>query len=245
MPLSRSSLKIPSVSVITGSFAQAAVIDRIKSTPDYHILMLNKPAGFDFVAGQWVEIWPVDMPADEARIFSIASSPSEPYIALLVKNGPSPYKQGLLALRPGDLVAVSEPRGGFSFRSDSPSVFVAAGMGVAPFRSMIHAILATHSMYPIRFFQISPSADAPFANEFAGFAEQENRFSYELLAETNKRARLRSLIKHHAYQSPRPDTVYYSAGPPEFITDLHALLTQQGIDSEQFVTEAVTVPKVA
>src|SRR5215213_2530434 len=71
--------------------------------------------------------------------FTIASAPFEGEVMVTTHIRPSsPYKQALAALQPGDTIKASGLGGDFVWREDVRSlVFIAAGIGVTPFYSML------------------------------------------------------------------------------------------------------------
>ena len=75
------------------------------------------------------------------RYFTIASSPTEKEIIMGVKfyDKPSSYKQSLLSLKNGGIVVASQLAGDFILPKDKNKklIFIAGGIGVTPFRSMI------------------------------------------------------------------------------------------------------------
>jgi len=81
------------------------------------------------------------------RYFTIASSPTEQNIDIGVKFYPksSSYKKDLLEMQPGDTLVASQLSGDFTMPNDTTKklVFVAGGIGVTPFRSMIKYLLDT------------------------------------------------------------------------------------------------------
>jgi ferredoxin--NADP+ reductase len=93
-----------------------------------------------FTPGQWVSLSAANNPRLGSRMYSIASSPEEPWTDLLytlVPNGVlTPWMN---QLKPGDLVQVSRPAGSF-VPKPIPSLFIAAGTGIAPFLSMTKLI---------------------------------------------------------------------------------------------------------
>lgn len=97
-----------------------------------------------FRPGQYLE-WTLghDRPDTRGnrRYFTIASSPTEDTVMLGVKfyDKPSSFKQTLRAMVPGDTIVASQLAGGFVLPKDSKKklVFIAGGIGITPFRSML------------------------------------------------------------------------------------------------------------
>ncbi|MDP2648244.1 MAG: FAD-dependent oxidoreductase, partial [Candidatus Yanofskybacteria bacterium] len=104
-----------------------------------------------FKAGQFLE-WTLAHPHPDnrgiRRYFTIASSPTEPEIMLATKFAPqsSSFKKALQALKPEDEVVVSNREGEFTMpsKASQPLVFIAGGIGITPFRSMIKYLLDTN-----------------------------------------------------------------------------------------------------
>lgn len=98
-----------------------------------------------YVAGQFTELYlPHENPDERGskRWFTLSSSPTDEMLAITTEFTPergSSYKQHLLALAPGTQLQLAEPMGDFVLPKDSaiPLVFVAAGMGITPVRSII------------------------------------------------------------------------------------------------------------
>lgn len=112
---------------------------------------------FSFKPGQYLE-WTIPIetagtPPDSRgnrRFFTIASSPTEQNLLLGVKipdENPSYYKQALKKLKPGDTIVGAQLAGDFTLNLSANSdkqnhlVFIAGGIGVTPFRSMIQYLV--------------------------------------------------------------------------------------------------------
>ena len=101
-----------------------------------------------FQAGQYLD-WTLHVPNPDdrgnRRPFTIASAPTEHEVRLGVKfyDGPSAFKRSLAAMRPGDIIYGSQLAGTFTLPADPERklAFIAGGIGVTPFRSMIQDLL--------------------------------------------------------------------------------------------------------
>jgi ferredoxin-NADP reductase len=75
-----------------------------------------------------------------SRSFTIASSPQEPLLRLTTRlsTPPSTFKRALAQLEPGAILEASGPFGRFVHsQTDTPAVFIAGGIGITPFRSIL------------------------------------------------------------------------------------------------------------
>ncbi len=117
-------------------------------TSDLYEFVFVPDRPFRFTAGQFLE-WMVPAERGSHRgirgYFTIASSPTEPVLRLgtrLVPT-PGPFKRGLLALEPGDVISAGQLAGDFTLPSkkDEPIAFIVGGIGVTPVRSIIQSLL--------------------------------------------------------------------------------------------------------
>jgi ferredoxin-NADP reductase/Na+-translocating ferredoxin:NAD+ oxidoreductase RnfD subunit len=79
------------------------------------------------------------------RPFTIASAPTEQEVRLGVKfyGNPSAFKRQLAAMTPGDVIYGSHIEGSFTLPKDRREklAFIAGGIGITPFRSMVQDLL--------------------------------------------------------------------------------------------------------
>lgn len=101
----------------------------------------HKPS---FKPGQYLE-WTVPHKKSDSRgnrrYFTIASSPTEPDFKLGIKvpQKPSSFKNSLVALHKGAELAAGQLAGDFTMppEKDKKLLFIAGGIGITPFRSMV------------------------------------------------------------------------------------------------------------
>lgn len=148
----------PEVALLVGNLLTLAVspagrviltLERIEKAADGVFDFVFSPdRRLAFAAGQYLE-WtmPVRRPDDRGnrRYFTIASSPTEDEVRLGVKFYPdgSAFKRELSELQPGDTIAASQLAGSFTLPTDADKklVFIAGGIGITPFRSMLVELL--------------------------------------------------------------------------------------------------------
>jgi glycine betaine catabolism B len=101
-----------------------------------------------FRPGQYLD-WTLDVRDPDARgnrrPFTIASAPSEEEVRLGVKfyRDSSAFKRSLSAMKPGDVIYGSRVAGSFTLPEDRDEklAFIAGGIGITPFRSMVEELL--------------------------------------------------------------------------------------------------------
>jgi benzoate/toluate 1,2-dioxygenase reductase component len=113
----------------------ARLLDKQRLSQEVFLCVLERPAGFSFIAGQSIR---VRMGGVE-REYSLASGPRDPTLTLLVRMVPGGrLTPRLLAAEKGGLIDISGPHGFFTFRQSArPAVLAATGTGIAPLASMV------------------------------------------------------------------------------------------------------------
>lgn len=103
---------------------------------------------FKFIPGQfmeWIYLHPkVDLRGFR-RYFTISSSPTEKYVVITMRyfGRSSSFKRAFFNIRPGERVTALGPLGEFVLPKERevPLCFVAGGVGITPFRSMVGYLL--------------------------------------------------------------------------------------------------------
>jgi glycine betaine catabolism B len=124
--------------------------------PDIYEFLFSGATGLRFRPGQYLE-WTLRHSSPDSRgnrrYFTIASSEGERQVRLGVKfyPGASSFKRALLAMRPGSEIVASQLAGEFVLPANKEEklVFLAGGIGITPFRSMISHLLDHGEKRPI------------------------------------------------------------------------------------------------
>jgi len=134
--------------------------------------------------GQFIRIeLPHDNPDDEGtkRWFTISSTPHDDYIQITTRVTDTTLKQALAALPIGGTInLVEQPDGDFVWQeSNTPLVFVAGGIGITPFYSMLKS--RGHSGQPVSATLIynGRTDDLPFKADFDEASKRHPEFRVE------------------------------------------------------------------
>ncbi len=212
----------------------------------------EKPQDFRFKAGQSVDITLIDPPeTDEegnTRAFSLTSAPFENELAIATRLRKSAFKRVMKELAPGSTVRIDGPFGSFTLHNDAsrPAVFLAGGIGITPFMSMIKH--ACHERLPHRLFLFYSNPRPEVAAFLGELSELEaNHPNFRLVCTmtqmaqsdrpwTGETARLGfDLVRKFLTEAERP--IYYSAGPPSMVAAMRKMLNDSSVDDDDIRTE--------
>lgn len=196
-----------------------------------------------FIPGQYME-WTLPHENTDSRgnrrYFSIASSPTEKELLLAVKfyDPSSSYKKRLKELGQKDSIVASSLAGDFVLpkRLNEPIVFIAGGVGIAPFRSMIKYIIDNKLQANIILIYANRTADEIVFQDIFQEAEKYGVKTVYTLTDTKhlppnwqgeKGYVTEELIKK--YVPDFKDTIFYLSGPQLMVERYHALLRSMQI----------------
>src|SRR5260221_7869657 len=150
---------------------KAQFIDKMQLAKNAWFFRFVRPADLTFFPGQYLN-WAIH---GISRSFTLSLSPKDTdIIAFTTESGVSEYKKALFALQKGQKVSVQGPLGGFYFRDTDtkPQVFLAEGIGITPFYTMITHI-ATQKIHVPMILLVS-------------FPTQEDSIFYDELKEISR-----------------------------------------------------------
>lgn len=222
-----------------------------QETPTVISLIFDKPESFTFKPGQFLRwTYPVN-PCDErcnSRSFSISSSPTEDYLMMTTRLGPSALKKVLPNLKEGTQVRIAGPIGRFVLdESNDPIVMAVGGVGITPLRSMIKYILDTKSTRPVTLlYSNTTPEEIVFKQELVTWRNKENEnlrtvFTITKPEEskspwTGKTGRIdEELIKE--YIKDLHGVQYYTSGPLVMVQAMKELLKKLQIEENRVHAE--------
>ena len=124
------------------------LIHKVKIAADSWELMFEKPEGFVYEPGQFLEIHLEHPNQDDRGIkrwFTLSSSPTEAQLMITTRlvDKHSSFKDAMFKLEPGDSIEAKGPMGSFVMPKDikKPLVWIAGGIGITPFRSQMKFLI--------------------------------------------------------------------------------------------------------
>jgi len=237
----------------TSTDTQAPVLQKrdevAEGTMAFHFA---KPAGFEFKAGQSIDLTLINPPeTDEegnTRAFSIASAPSDPDLMIATRMRDTAFKRVLRSMPLQTQVKIAGPFGSFTLHKNSakPAVFLAGGIGITPFHSIIRQAEHDHAPHQIYlFYSNRRPEDTAFLDVLSPASKSNPNFHLiATMTEMDKSQRewkgetgfiSKEMLTKHIPSLQGP--IYYLAGPPEMVAVMQRLLTETGIDEDDIRTE--------
>jgi ferredoxin-NADP reductase len=128
--------------------------------------IFRRPDNFDFKAGQSADFTLINPPETDAegntRAFSIASPPHELELMITTRMRNTAFKRTLKSMKIGTELTIDGPLGSMSLHNNAsrPAVFLAGGIGITPFRSMVLRAAKDHLAHSLYLFYYNRSAEA-------------------------------------------------------------------------------------
>ena len=228
------------------------LLNRVEVAEGTMAFHLEKPSRFDFKPGQTADFTLMDPPETDSegntRTFSIASAPFENELMFVTRMRDTAFKRSLKKIPLGTELQMSLPMGSFTLHKNSakPAVFLAGGIGITPFFSVVrqadHDRLA-HKLY--FFYSNHRPEDAPFLDVLKNLETTNPNFRFIGTMTDMPRSKKAwdgetGYIKKELlskYLSNLPGPVYYIAGPPAMVAAMREMLVTAGVDEDDVRTE--------
>lgn len=208
------------------------LLNKKEETPNITTFMFEKPNGFSFVPGQYI-VYKIDNNLPDGRgkrrYFTISSAPYEETINLTTKfsKQSSTFKKDLFSLEIGTEIEVNEPGGEFFFDEKfSNHIFVAGGIGVTPFRSMLLDFKHNHKNPNISLLYANKDEIVLFEEELNMIQNTLSNFNLEMFSPENPLTAESIYSKFHSQEN----AAIYLSGPEPMVEKFLTELEEMGID---------------
>lgn len=226
--------------------------DRIQLSPDTYDFIFAPRRRFAFAPGQYME-WTLghEDPDNRGnrRYFTLASSPTEDLLRVGVKFPPnsSSYKRAMLAMDGNSEILAAQIAGDFTLPADPKQkcVFIAGGIGVTPFRSMIKYLLDTHQQRPIVLLYSNTTPDDILYQDVFEAARRQLRAKIVYTLTDPNRAPTGwtgkyGYIDAKMIQEAVPDyqdCVFYISGPNRMVNSVRDILLRMNVSQNRIKTD--------
>ncbi len=236
---------------VTSAYRSALTVSEeiAAGTKAFHF---TKPAGFEFRAGQSIDLTLVDPPETDAegntRAFSLASAPFDADLMIATRMRDTAFKRVLGRAGPGLTVKIEGPSGSFTLHKNTakPAVFLAGGIGITPFLSIVRQAARdnlAHQLY--LFYSNRRPEDAAFLDVLQKATEQNSRFRLiASMTEMEHSSRPwdgeigfidQAMVSRYLPSLQGP--IYYLAGPPAMVAAMRQMLVKASVDEDDIRTE--------
>jgi ferredoxin-NADP reductase len=178
------------------------------------------------------------------RHITIVTSPTEQgVVGLATRLRDTAFKRTLAELEPGDEVEVEEPKGSFLLPDDTsqPYVFVAGGIGITVFRSMLRYIADTGAPHDVTLlYSNRDRGSAAFLDELGELEAQIPGLRVVLTMtdddewDGEHRRIDEGFLRDHVGDLSRP--TFFVAGPPAMAEGVSELLAAAGVPEDRVHT---------
>lgn len=211
---------------------------------------------FDFLPGQYVRMYLPGTGIDgrgDKRPFTIASSPlKKEHIMIVTRIIQSTFKKRLSELSVGEKIKFYGPMGGFVLHEEEQNeqVFLAGGIGITPFLSMISYV--DEKKLPLKITLLasfSTVEDIIFKEQLEVIAKRSENVKVVYTITKPEESKLSSwngeigriseeLIRKHI-KNPL-EALYYIVGPPQMVSAMEELVAKMGVPSQRILIENFT-----
>jgi ferredoxin-NADP reductase len=228
------------------------LLSRTEVAKDTLAFQFQRPRNFLFRPGQFIDLALRGVSGNRAHslthTFSIASSCFAADVLLATRMRDSPFKRALSALPLGTEVSIRGPMGSFVLHSDisRPAVFLAGGIGIAPFLSMLSSAAINKSHPPVFLFYANRYVeDAAFMDTLWDLQASNRSFHFVptftrigpghggwkgAIGPINAQ-----ILSEHI--NNLKDPIYYVAGPPGMVAGAHQTLVELAVPEENIRIE--------
>ncbi len=207
---------------------------RRELVPAVYEYVFKPDSSVEYVPGQYARFtfpFHVNDPHEKQhRTFTLISHPSDESIRFITRleEPLSSYKHHLSNLLPGDVMYIDEPHGDAILPrlASTPLIFVAQGIALASYVSMLRECCLHGLTHPITLFWARRSEDDPLENLIPGEIPNLTRQDVQYPARLSEQD-----ILPHA----QPSSLLYLSGSQTFVENLGTSLEASGVLRERII----------
>ncbi len=224
-------------------------LERIEqAAADTYDFVFSTPNRVAFQAGQYLE-WTLGLDHGDnrgnRRYFTVASAPTEDTVRLGVKfyRQPSAFKRALGDMAPGDTIHAAQIAGNFTLprNQDKKLAFLAGGIGITPFRSMLQYLIDQGEARPVVVLYGSETQEDIAYGDVLDAAERRLGIrTVYAIARGAQRGQYPGYIDGRLVKAAIPDwreRTFYISGPQAMVKAVRHELTSMGVHRSRIKTD--------
>lgn len=204
----------------------------------------DKPDGFEYEAGQTVDLTIPEMEGRNTRTFSLITEPKEDHLAIATRITDSDFKQALKNLEVGTTLEFEGPYGSFRLHQNEKkaAVFLVGGIGITPFMGMIKDVLKNRKSHQLfLFYSNRRPEDAAFIYELITLSKTKAIQLTLVPTMTEMQKSSKTWFGEHTYVSwnminkyipSGQEAMYYIAGTQGMVDNLRTMLRDNGVSDD-------------
>ena len=215
------------------------LISKKPQVPNTISFIFKPDKSLNWIAGQYMEFLiknsdPTKKP--DERHFTISSAPFEKNIMLTTRFIPgdgSDFKKYLKSLRIGRVIDAKGPDGDFIVEDPNRNyVFIAGGIGITPFRSIILELAHQNKPINITLLYANKTTDFVFKQELEEVQKNNPNFKIHYFVDPQRidQSIIQNLIPD--YKNPN-GPIFYVSGPEPMVESFEQMLYQMGISQNK------------
>lgn len=225
---------------------RAKLIQTVDEADNIRTFQFKPAEDYHYTAGQFAE-WTLkhDQPDDRGikRWFTISSSPKDDFVSLTTKfasDKSSTFKTALREMIIGDEIELSQPMGDFVLPKiiQTPLVFVAGGIGITPFHSILTWLQQTEEDRPIKMLYAVNTEDEIIFEDT--FKKADQHVTIAVNSPTSSWGGERGLLTADlilGLEQPEENTLIYISGPETMVEKLEKDLHAKSVSGKQLVLD--------
>lgn len=219
------------MSVTSNVRIKLSVLNSKQVGTDCMVVYFVRPIGFNYEAGDWVDLVKDGVELKGGNTYSLSSSPTEDNLAVMFRKGMSSFKQTLQALEPDDEMTITQYGNdyGFHLRENRTSVLIAGGIGIAPFRSMLKEMFDAKDKSRVQLLYFNKGSAFLLTDELKEWAKSLSLDIHYLNTEQLQR---KDRLRIFQEAMNRDAHHYFIAGPTTMVESTEHMLIDLGISKK-------------
>lgn len=171
--------------------------------------------------------------------FSLSSAPTENVIKIttIIRDEPSDFKKALLELKKGSKVSMSGPLGPFYLKDNHPTLLIAEGIGITPFRSIVKQLRDETTGFgnKVHLLYLDSQQSFLFKNEFDEIAVQTSLNVNYLVSKNDLHHKINEFLASY-----KGDGKYFIAGPKSMTDSISTHLINNSVHKKNITKDVFT-----